>query len=134
MASSGLITLPSSFGQDETVTRLETALRANGLRVLARIDYAAAAADAGASLRPATLLTFGNPRDWVALLNLGQAIAIDLPLRALVWEDPARKSWLSYDDPQWLAERHGLGRGAASAVISARVMMETIARKATCVP
>jgi len=75
----------------------------------AHIDYAAGAASVGLSLRPTDLLIFGNARGSTPLVELVQTIGIDLPLKALVWQDASGMAWLSYTEPTWLATRHGLG-------------------------
>jgi uncharacterized protein (DUF302 family) len=87
------------------------------MTVFARIDHTAGAAGVGLSLRPTELLIFGNARAGTPLMQSVPTIAIDLPLRAIVWEDPAGQTWLSYNDPAWLATRHGLD-GTTDAVIA----------------
>jgi uncharacterized protein (DUF302 family) len=102
----GMITLPSVYPPKETMDRLAAAVEAQGMHVVARIDHAAAAVGAGLSLRPTEVLIFGNPRVGTLLMQNVQTFAIDLPLRALVWQDEAQKTWLSYNDPAYLAARH----------------------------
>jgi uncharacterized protein (DUF302 family) len=109
MAADGLTTVTSSFGPKETMDRLEAQVRAKGMTVFARIDHAAGAADAGLGLRPTELLIFGSARAGTPLMQANQTIAIDLPLKAIVWQDAAGTTFLSYNDPVWLASRHGLG-------------------------
>ena len=106
MAADGLITIPSAIGPEETKNRLEAEVRAKGMTVFAHVDHAAGAAAAGLSLRPTDLLVFGAARGGTPLMELVQTIGIDLPLKALVWQDAAGATWLSYNDPSWLAERH----------------------------
>jgi uncharacterized protein (DUF302 family) len=86
--------------------RLEAAVRAKGMTVFARIDHAAGAAEAGLTLRPTELLIFGNARAGTPLMQARQTIGIDLPLKALVWQDASGKTWLSYNDPPWVVSRH----------------------------
>src|SRR5580704_10837468 len=112
----GLTTIPSSFAAKETMDRLETAVKAKGLTVFARVDHAAGAAAAGLPLRPTELLIFGNARGGTPLMQADQAVGIDLPLKALVYEDAAGKVWLSYDEPSWIAQRHHLGESVATNV------------------
>jgi uncharacterized protein (DUF302 family) len=112
MAADGLITIPSNYGSRDTMNRLETEVRSKGLTVFARVDHAAGAATAGLPLRPTDLLIFGNARGGTPLMQLDQTIGIDLPLKALVWQDETGKTWLSYNDPSWLAIRYGLGHDA----------------------
>src|SRR5262245_58369660 len=109
MAADGLTTIPSSYGPKQTMDRLEAEIKAKGLTVFARIDHAAGAAEAGLSLRPTELLIFGNAKSGTPLMQATQSIGIDLPLKALVWQDASGKTWLSYNHPSWLAKLHGLG-------------------------
>jgi uncharacterized protein (DUF302 family) len=108
MAADGLTTLRSSYGPKDTMTRLEAEVKARGMTVFARIDHAAGAAGAGLSLRPTELLIFGNAKAGTPLMQTVQTTGIDLPLKALVWEDASGDTWLSYNDPAWLAQRHGV--------------------------
>ena len=133
-AADGLTTLPSSFQPKETMDRLEAAIKAKGMTVFVRIDHAAGAAAAGLPLRPTELLIFGNAKAGTPLMQANQAIGIDLPLKALVFEDAAGKVWLSYNDPRWLAHRHGLGGVAAEAVNAMAAALSAAATKATKPP
>ncbi len=134
MATDGLITLPSGFGAKETADRLAAEITTRGLRVFARIDHAAGAATVGMTLRPTEVLIFGNPRGGTPLMQAGQTIGIDLPMKALVFEDAAGKVWLSYNDPQWLAERHGLGAAVAHTTAAITALVAVLAAKATTPP
>jgi uncharacterized protein (DUF302 family) len=104
----GLTSVQSSFGPKETMDRLEAEIRAKGLDVFARIDHAAGAAKVGLTLAPTELIIFGNARGGTPLMQLAQTIGIDLPLKALVWRDGAGKTWISYNEPAWIAKRHGV--------------------------
>lgn len=104
----GLITLQSRHPHAETVSKLETAITERGLTLLARIDHAAAAEAADLTLRPTLLLIFGNAKGGTPLMQAAQTIGIDLPLKLLVWEDEVGTTSVSYNDPAWLAARHGL--------------------------
>ena len=108
MAADGLTTLRSSYGPKDTMTRLEAEVTARGMTVFARIDHAAGAAGVGLSLQPTELLIFGNAKAGTPLMQTVQTTGIDLPLKALVWEDASGNTWLSYNDPAWLAQRHGV--------------------------
>lgn len=112
MAADGLITLPSGNGPEDTMKKLEAAVREKGLTVFAHVNHAAGAAAVGMSLRPTDLLIFGNAKGGTPLMQLDQTIGIDLPLKALVWQDASGKTWLSYDDPAWITRRHSLGSQA----------------------
>jgi uncharacterized protein (DUF302 family) len=107
MIPDGMTVCRSDYGPKETMDRLAAAVAAHGMVVLARIDHAAAAAAAGMELRPTEVLIFGNPRAGTPLMQAAQTIGIDLPLKALVWQNHDGKTWLAYNDPRWLARRHG---------------------------
>lgn len=111
MARAGLVTLESRFGPKETVDRLIAAVEARGMAVAARIDHAKAAKEAGLELRPTEVVVFGNPRVGTALMQAAQTFGVDLPLKALVWEDAEGTTWLSYNEPHWLAIRHQAAEG-----------------------
>ena len=107
MSENGLTTLSSVHSAKETMDRLEADVKAKGLTVFARIDHTAGAKAAGLSLRPTELLIFGNAQGGTPLMQALQTTGIDLPLKALVWEDAGGKVWLSYNEPAWIAQRHG---------------------------
>jgi uncharacterized protein (DUF302 family) len=106
LADADLVTLPSAHGATETVERLKSLLSQKRIQVFADIDHAAGAQKVGLSLRPTRLLIFGNPQAGTPLMQSQQTIGLDLPLRALVWEDQAGKVWLTYHRPEFLAQRH----------------------------
>lgn len=110
-AVDGLITKPSTYSVDMTLDRLETALKERGFIIFARLDHAAAAASVGLNMPRATVLVFGNPRLGTPNFIKYPTLAIDLPIKALVWEDANRKVWLSYNTQEYLNEfayaRHG---------------------------
>jgi uncharacterized protein (DUF302 family) len=108
MAENGLVTIASTHTVKETIDRLEAEVKAKGLTVFARIDHAAGAVAAALPLRPTELLIFGNAKGGTPLMQAAQTIGIDLPLKALAWEDATGKVWLSYNDPAWLAGRHDI--------------------------
>jgi uncharacterized protein (DUF302 family) len=126
----GLTTIASSLDPRETMDRLETEIRARGMQVFARIDHAAGAAEAGLALAPTELIIFGNARAGTPLMQADQTMGIDLPLKALVWQDAAGKTWLSYDQPVWLAQRHGFGEQMAPALDRMEAMLGELTRKA----
>ena len=104
----GLTTILSRFDPKETIDRLETELRSQGMNIFARIDHAAGAREAGLELRPTEVIIFGNARGGTPLMQSAQTAGIDLPLKALVWQDETNKTWISYNEPSWIAARHGL--------------------------
>lgn len=109
-AAEGLVAVKSPHGANETMNRLEETVKQRGLTVFARIDHAAGAARIGKALRPTALLIFGNPQGGTPLMECAQSAGIDLPLKALVWEDAAAQVWLGYNDPAFLAQRHGVAQ------------------------
>ena len=116
MSDNGLITLASNHPVKATMDRLEAALRDKGITLFARIDHAAGAASVDMPLRPTELIIFGNPKAGTPLMQARQSIGIDLPLKMLSSQDAAGKVWLAYNDPAWLARRHGLEGEAEAAV------------------
>lgn len=108
MSLEGLNIVKSRFGHAETVARLVNAVTSRHMTVMARIDHAEGAAAVGMALRPTLVMLFGNPRGGTPLMQAVQTIGIDLPLKMLVWEDEAGITWLGYNDPAWIAARHGL--------------------------
>jgi uncharacterized protein (DUF302 family) len=129
----GLRTLPSRFDPKETMDRLETQIRANGMEVFARIDHAAGAAEVGLPLAPTDLIIFGDARGGTPLMQSVQTVGIDLPLKILVWQDAANNTWLSYNEPSWIAQRHGVA-GAESTIDKMADLLRTIAREASGSP
>lgn len=105
-AADGLVVKPSVYDVAETVDRLETALGEKGIAVLVRVDHAANASGAGLDLPPTELLIFGNPKLGTPLMQSAREVGIDLPMKALVWEDEAGDVFLAYNAPAWFAERH----------------------------
>jgi uncharacterized protein (DUF302 family) len=130
MAVQGLTTVKSSHAPQETMNRLEAAVKAKGLTVFARIDHAEDASTAGLSLRPTEVLIFGNAKGGTPLMQAAQTIGIDLPLKALVWQDASGQTWLSLNDPAWLAARHGL-EGVEAVVGKLAALLDGIAKAAT---
>jgi len=107
-AADGLVAMKSPLGAKATMDRLEGLVKERGLNVFARIDHAAGAAKIGKTLKPTELLIFGNPQGGTPLMECAQSAGIDLPLKALVWEDASSQVWLGYNDPAWIAQRHGV--------------------------
>ncbi len=114
-AADGLITVASPHSVKVTMDRLETIVKERGLNVFARVDHAGGASKVGKTLRPTELLIFGNPQGGTPFLECAQSVGIDLPLKALVWEDAAAKVWLGYNDTAFLAARHEVPTCAAAA-------------------
>jgi uncharacterized protein (DUF302 family) len=134
MAEDGLITIPSSSGPEDTMNRLEAEVRSRGLTVFAHVDHAAGASEVGLALRPTDLLIFGNAKGGTPLMQSVQTIGIDLPLKALVWQDAAGDTWLSYNDPGWLVKRHGPGHEIDATVTALTAALGALAKVATTAP
>jgi uncharacterized protein (DUF302 family) len=104
----GFVRKPSHHPVPETVDRLVSVLQSQGMTVFARIDHAAEAKKVGLKMRPTHLLVFGNPKGGTPLMVIAPTVAIDLPFKALVWEDEGGKVWLGYNSPEYLKKRHGI--------------------------
>ncbi len=125
-AQNGLVQLKSSFAVKETVDRLARLVESQGLSVFCRIDHAANAVSAGLQLRPTELLIFGNARGGTPLMQAAQTIGIDLPLKALAWEDAAGQTWLTCNDPVWLIARHGIEAAGSAPATAMRVLLAAV--------
>lgn len=105
-AAEGLVTNKSSFDAKETMDRFERVAKHKGMIIFLRVDHAAGAAKVSKSLRPTELIVFGNPQGGTPFMECAQTVGIDLPLKALVWEDAQGQVWLGYNDPAFVAKRH----------------------------
>ena len=105
-AADGLVAVKSPHSAKATMDKLEDVVKQRGLNMFARIDHAAGASKIGKTLRPTELLIFGNPQGGTPFMECAQSVGIDLPLKALVWEDAAAQVWLGYNDAAFLAQRH----------------------------
>jgi uncharacterized protein (DUF302 family) len=129
--SNGLITVASRFSVGETLDRLTAALTSVGLLVFARINHASNAAEVGLELRPTELLIFGHPKGGTPLMQDKQTAGIDLPVKALAWEDEKGAVWLTYNEAAWLATRHELGTGSSDAIKAIEAGLATLASSIT---
>lgn len=129
-ARNGLVSLESSFPVKETVDRLARLVESKGLTVFCRIDHAANAVSAGLELRPTEVLIFGNANGGTPLMQATQCIGIDLPLKALAWQDAGGRTWLSYNDPVWLTARHGIETVGAAPATAMRALLMAVTRGA----
>ena len=129
MAADGLTSVQSPYGPKETMDRLEAEVKARGMAVFARIDHAAGAAGVGLPLRPTEVLIFGAARAGTPLMQADQTVGIDLPLKALVYQDASGKIWLAINDPHWIARRHGLGAGVAPNVDAMAAALDGLVNK-----
>ncbi len=117
----GMVIVPSQHSVAETMDKLESALAAKGMTVFARIDHAQGAGIAGIEMRPTQVLVFGNPKIGSPLMLCQPSIAIDLPQKMLVWQDSSGQVALAYNDPMYLAKRHGISEQAACYPILSKV-------------
>ena len=108
LPDNGIIHLSSPHSVSDTLARLETIVTAKGLTIVARIDHSGDAARAGLTMQPTQLLIFGNPKSGTPLMLASPSVAIDLPLKALAWQDEGGNVWLSYNSPSYLKERHAI--------------------------
>lgn len=119
MAADGVIDVQSAYSVAETANRLERILDEKGMTIFTRVDHSEGAASVGIELRPTELIIFGNPKVGSLLMQCRQSVAIDLPQKALIWEDAESRVWISYNDPGYLQKRHNIpGCGEALTRIS----------------
>jgi len=126
-----LISLRGTFPVNETVDKLIHLVESKGLTVFCRVDHAAGAAAVGMQLRPTTVVIFGNAKGGTPLMQASQTIGIDLPLKVLVWEDAGGQTWLGYNDPVWLTERHGIQTQGAGPANAMRSLLAAVTQGAT---
>lgn len=123
----GLLIKASPHDLQTTITRFEKTAHSSGLKIFDTIDHAQAAAGADMQLAPTTLVLFGNPKAGTSLMQCARTLAIDLPLKALVWKDDDGQTWFAYNDIDYLAERHGITE--CNPVPKVRVMLDKLATK-----
>ncbi len=129
LAENGMVNVRSTYGVAETADRLEAILQDKGMTIMARVNHAQGAADAGMELRPTVLFVFGNSRVGTPLMQCRQTVAIDLPQKMLIWEDESNDVWLTYNDPVYLKERHAI-QGCEEALDTVQKALDGIARSA----
>ncbi|WP_132568308.1 DUF302 domain-containing protein [Rhizobium sullae] len=125
-----LVAVPSEKSVIDTADSLAKLIEPSGLRVFARIDHAANAADAGLDLRPTELLIFGHPMGGTPLMQDRQTAGLDLPFKALIWEDENARVWLTYAGPEHLVERHSLGASSAPVMAAIKEGVANLAGRA----
>ena len=125
MADNGIINKATIHSVDETVDKLKGILQAKGVTLFALVDHSGEAEKVGMKMRPTKLLIFGSPKAGTPLMLAAPSIAIDLPLKLLVWEDGDGKVWVSYNSPEYLKERHGLPQDLLANI----AVVETLAAK-----
>jgi uncharacterized protein (DUF302 family) len=129
--ANGLVSQKSAHDAPETARRFRAAAEKAGLTIFAEVDHGRNAAEAGLPLGPCILLLFGNPKAGTLLMQLNLQTGIDLPFKALVWTDEHGDTWLGWNDPAWVAERHGLGPQAQVTVSAIAAGMDRLASAAT---
>lgn len=125
-AIKGIIDKPSHHSADQTVEKLKNILQSKGVALFALVDHSREAEKVGMKMPPTKLLIFGSPKAGTPLMLAAPSIAIDLPLKILVWEDTAGKVWVSYNSPEYLKDRHGLSPDLLANI----AVIETLAEKA----
>ena len=129
--TNGIVSVASRRDAAETGARLEAAVTRRGMTVFAAIDHAGGAAEAGLALRPTRVVVFGSAKAGTRLMQAAQTMGLDLPLKALIWQDEAGRAWLSYDDPRWLARRHGAEAGQGAVLDAMAGVLADVVREAT---
>ena len=129
-ADNGLTNVKSAHDVKNTADRLETVLKQKGMTVFLRINHSDGARKVGKKLRPTELVIFGNPKVGAPLMQCGQTVGIDLPQKALIWQDQSGQVWLTYNDPRYLAKRHGI-EGCQPVLDKVQNALKNFARAAT---
>ena len=124
----GVVLIPASRSVAATIDRLESLLRERAILIFARIDFSGDAARAGLSMRPEQLLVFGNPKAGTPLMLAAATVGLDLPLKALAFEDEADKTWLAYNDPHYIVRRHDIGEALSANLAAVIPLLEQAAR------
>jgi uncharacterized protein (DUF302 family) len=127
----GLHSVRSPDAPDATLRRLESELARRGMQIFAQIDHADGAQRVGLALRPTLVVLFGNARGGTPLMQARQTVGIDLPLRALIWQDASGATWLSYNDPLWIAQRHGVEQQARAPIAAMSTMLAELSKAVT---
>jgi uncharacterized protein (DUF302 family) len=128
IAVEGLLTIACARSVEETVQRLSSLILAKGIMIFANIDFSGDAARAGLSLRPERMLIFGNPKAGTPLMAQKPSVGLDLPLKALVFEDAEGKVWIAYNDPEYIVHRHGVDQGLKANLAAVIPLLEAAAK------
>ena len=129
-AADGVINVPSAFNVAETADRMESILKEKGMTIFNRIKHSEGAGIIGIELRDTELIIFGNPKVGSPLMRCQQIVAIDLPQKALIWQDDKAKVWISYNDPRYLEKRHGI-YGCEEVISKIEKALASIAKSAS---
>jgi uncharacterized protein (DUF302 family) len=127
-AENGIVSTASNHSVPETLDRLESIAKAKGITIFARIDFSGDAARNGLEMRPTQLLIFGNPKAGTPLMVAAPSAALDLPLKALAWEDASGKVWISYNAPEYIGARHGLPEALLQSIAGIKTLVEMAGR------
>ena len=131
MPVEGLVTLVSRNDPAQTLRRLEASIASHGMTIFARVDHAAGASEAGMELRPTTVVIFGAAKAGTPLMVMSQSLGLELPLKALVWQDESGRTFVSYNDPAWLVRRFSLPEAANRIADKMRAALAAVATDAT---
>jgi uncharacterized protein (DUF302 family) len=128
LPGNGMVHLSSPYSAPETLQRLESLVTTRGLSILAHIDHSGDAAKVGLKMQPTALLIFGNPKSGTPVMIASPTTALDLPLKALVWQDAEGKVWLSYNSPEYLKQRHNIPDDLLKNISGIRAIAEEAVR------
>lgn len=123
-SANGLITIPSRFSVPDTINKLRGALESHNMTIFAFVDHSGEAEKVGLHMQPTQLLIFGNPKSGTPLMQAAPTLAIDLPLKALAWQDDSGKVWVTYNDPAFLQQRHNVPAGLISNIAGAGTLLQ----------
>jgi len=129
-AADGVINVPSTFSVEETADRMESIVKEKGMTLFKRIKHSEGAGKVGIELRETELIIFGNPKVGSPLMQCQQSVAIDLPQKALIWEDDKAKTWISYNDPRYLEKRHNIS-GCEEVISKIEKALDAITKSAS---
>ena len=130
VASDGVISVPSKYSVEKTADRFENTIKERGMTLFARIDHGNNAKKVNLTLRPTEVIIFGNPRVGTPMMQCSQQVAIDLPQKALIWQDDAGKVWFSYNDPEYLMKRHNM-KGCEEVIKRVSTILNGLSKAAT---
>jgi uncharacterized protein (DUF302 family) len=128
-AESGVVRIASQHSVATTAQRLAALLEEHGIRIFARVDFSGDAARAGLAMRPEQLFIFGNPKAGTPLMQAEPTAGLDLPLKALIWEDPQGRAWIAYNDPQYVLRRHGLAAALSANIVAVIPLLQRAAQE-----
>jgi uncharacterized protein (DUF302 family) len=128
-SDNGIVHLQSPYSVPETLQRLEALVTAKGLTIFARVDHGGEAAKIGMEMQPTELLLFGSPKSGTPMMIASPTLAIDLPLKALVWQDVDGAVWLSYNSPEYLQQRHKIPESLLQNIAGIRSICEQVVRQ-----